>query len=207
MNYLDGTTSADGYEELVLGNTTATGTAGNAFGRIALYSNNTKGSYITAASTTTWRNHVIPATAGWLVTAGDGSTTGAGSATLPVYISTSGIATSVSANSVITNLASTSGASIYAASPRPGVTGTLPVANGGTGVSSFTANQVVMSGTSTTAALTTRAVTNNTSNTAAIANTNIPTMNTLFYTLAQINNANQTHATNVYAPTTAGTTN
>lgn len=87
------------------------------------------------------------------------------------------------------------------------VTGTLPVTNGGTGVSSFTANQVVMSGTSTTAALTTRAVTNNTSNTAATANTNIPTMNTLFYTLAQINNANQTHATNVYAPTTAGTVN
>lgn len=138
LNYQDGTTSTDGYEELVLGNTTATGTAGNTFGRIALYSNNTKGSYITAASTTAtnWPNHVLPATAGWLVTAGNGSTTGAGSASVPVYISTSGIATSVSANSVITNLASTSGASIYAASPRPGVTGTLPVANGGTGVTS-----------------------------------------------------------------------
>jgi hypothetical protein len=34
---------------------------------------------------------------------------------------------------MLTNLASTTAASILAASPRPGVTGTLPVANGGTG--------------------------------------------------------------------------
>lgn len=142
LNYQDGTTSTDGYEELVLGNATTTGTAGNAFGRIALYSNNTKGSYITTAPTTAWPNHVLPATAGWLVTAGNGSTTGAGSANVPVYISTSGIATSVSANSVITNLASTSGASIYAASPRPGVTGTLPVGHGGTGSTTQTASRM-----------------------------------------------------------------
>lgn len=112
------------------------------------------------------------------------------------------------AKTIQTNLASTSSASFDgSADITPGVTGILPVANGGTGVSSFTANRVIMSGTSTTANLTTRAVTNNTSNTAATASTNIPTMNTLFYTLAQINNANQTHATNVYAPTTAGTAN
>ena len=84
--------------------------------------------------------------------------------------------------------------------------GTLPVAQGGTGATSFTADSVVISGSTTTSALTTRAITNNTSNTAAINNnTNIPTMNTLFYTLAQINNANQTHATSVYAPTVGGT--
>lgn len=62
-------------------------------------------------------------------------------------------------------------------------TGALPVANGGTGAASFTANCVVMSGSSTTAALTTRAVTNNTSSTAIAANTNIPTMNTIYYGL------------------------
>lgn len=59
--------------------------------------------------------------------------------------------------------------------------GTLGVARGGTGASSFTANCIIMSGSSTTAALTTRAVTNNTSTTALAANTNIPTNNTVYY--------------------------
>ena len=83
----------------------------------------------------------------------------------------------------------------------------IPVSSGGTGASSFTANSLIISGSTSTSALTTRSITNNTSNTAASASTNIPTMNTLFYTLAQINNANQTHATSVYAPTSAGTAN
>ena len=37
--------------------------------------------------------------------------------------------------SMLTNLASTAAAGIFQASPRPGVTGTLPIANGGTGAS------------------------------------------------------------------------
>lgn len=42
--------------------------------------------------------------------------------------------TGVTANpSMLVNLASTTAASVFAASPRPGVTGILPVANGGTG--------------------------------------------------------------------------
>lgn len=40
---------------------------------------------------------------------------------------------------MLTNLASTSAASVFAASPRPGVTGTLPVARGGTGVTTLAA--------------------------------------------------------------------
>ena len=85
---------------------------------------------------------------------------------------------------------------------------TLPVSNGGTGKTSFTANSIIMSGSTTTAALTTRAVTNNTSN-AAITNnnTNIPTMNTIYYGLVTVNNASQTRATGIYAPTSAGTAN
>lgn len=39
--------------------------------------------------------------------------------------------------SLLVNLASTAAASVFAASPRPGVTGTLPVARGGTGVTSL----------------------------------------------------------------------
>lgn len=59
-------------------------------------------------------------------------TSSAGSANRPVYFS-SGKPVAVSDNSVITNLESTTGASIYAAAPRPGITGTLGPANGGTG--------------------------------------------------------------------------
>ena len=87
---------------------------------------------------------------------------------------------------------------------RP-LNGAVPVNVGGTGATSFTADSVIVSGSTTTAALTTRAITNNTSNTAATASTNIPTMNTLYYTLAKINNADQTHATSIYAPTAGGT--
>lgn len=336
INWSAGTTSTIGYEELVIGNTTASGNEGNAIGRIALYSSSTKGSYITAAATSasTWPNHVLPATAGWLVTAGNGSSTGAGSAYVPIYVSTAGIATACSQPSMLVNVGSNTAANVFAASPSPGVTGTLAVGNGGTGVSeltagyaligdgtnavkfreirnntsqgalgwtaaatdttlvttntiaywngayqgttsnlkylgtvvggtwqastigvayggtgltsspsmlvdlgsetadtilkaspkpgvdgtlpvkhggtgatSFTKNCVIMSGSSTTAALTTRAVTNNTSNTAVTNNTNIPTMNTIYYGLAVINNASQTRGVSIYAPTTAGTQN
>lgn len=72
--------------------------------------------------------------------------------------------------------------------------GTLGVARGGTGASSFTANSVVMSNTTTTGALTTRSVTNNTSSTAVPANTNIPTCNTVKYGLD--NRLNRTAAVN-----------
>lgn len=84
--------------------------------------------------------------------------------------------------------------------------GTLGIARGGTGATSFTANSVIMSGSTTTSALTTRAVTNNTSATAAATGTNIPTMNTLYYALPKINNA-KTYTSNstFYAPTAGGT--
>lgn len=88
-----------------------------------------------------------------------------------------------------------------------GVNGTLSVANGGTGKSSFTANRVIMSGSSTTGQFTDRAVTNNTSNTAITASTNFPTMNTIYHGLVTVNNASQTRATGIYAPTSAGTKN
>lgn len=67
------------------------------------------------------------------------------------------------------------------------------------------ADSVVMTGAADKNSLTTRTLTNNIVNAAAVASTNIPTMNTLYYTLAQINGNDQTHATTIYAPTTAGT--
>ena len=38
---------------------------------------------------------------------------------------------------MLVNLASTAAASVFASSPRPGVTGTLPVSKGGTGVTTI----------------------------------------------------------------------
>lgn len=55
-----------------------------------------------------------------------------GSQYLPIYWTGSAFST-ITANSVLTNLGSTTAASTYAASPRPGVTGTLSIGNGGTG--------------------------------------------------------------------------
>ena len=82
----------------------------------------------------------------------------------------------------------------------------LSVAYGGTGATSFTANSIIMSGNTSTAALTTRAITNNTTNTAITnSNTNIPTMNTIYYGLATINGSSQSRAVSIYAPTAGGT--
>ena len=70
------------------------------------------------------RNRYIPHT---------NNTTGTvGTQYIPVYVN-AGTITQITTNSVLTNLGSTTAASTYAASPRPGVTGTLPIANGGTG--------------------------------------------------------------------------
>lgn len=97
--------------------------------------------------------------------------TAIGSTSKPVYIDSNGTVTALSASvgstyvpvflnsgtisvctspSILVNLGSTSATNVFAASPRPGVTGVLPVANGGTGRSSWTANQLVYSSASTT---------------------------------------------------------
>ena len=55
-----------------------------------------------------------------------------GSQYLPIYWTGSAFS-AITANSVLTNLGSTTAASTYTASPRPGVTGTLGIENGGTG--------------------------------------------------------------------------
>lgn len=76
------------------------------------------------------RNRYIPHT---------NNTTGTvGTQYIPVYVN-AGTITQITANSVLTNLGSTTAASTYAASPRPGVTGTLPIANGGTGATTAAA--------------------------------------------------------------------
>lgn len=61
---------------------------------------------------------------------------------------------------------------------------TLGVGKGGTGKTSFTANQAIISGSTTTGAFTSRAITNNTATSTAITgSTNLVTMNTLRYAI------------------------
>lgn len=70
--------------------------------------------------------------------------------TLPVNKGGTGI---TSNPSMLTNLASTSADTVFKASPRPGVTGILPVANGGTGKNTLQATRNAMGLGNTTGAL------------------------------------------------------
>lgn len=62
--------------------------------------------------------------------------TAVGSSTKPVYLNSDGKAVALDNNSALVNLSSTNSANMYASDPRPGVTGILPVDNGGTGANS-----------------------------------------------------------------------
>ena len=112
------------------------------------------------------------------------------------------------ANTAPTWKATANGAA-YATSSNGALTfGTLPVAQGGTGTTSFTANSVVISGSSTTSALTTRSITDSSSASAISTNTSIPTERDIYYGLPTINNSHSyTSSTTIYAPTEGGTAN
>lgn len=69
-----------------------------------------------------------------------------GSIYIPIWID-GGALKQITENSVLTNLASTTAVSTYAASPRPGVTGILGAANGGTGNNTYVANRLIYSET------------------------------------------------------------
>ena len=49
----------------------------------------------------------------------------------------------ITSPSLLVNLASTSAANVFQSSPRPGVTGILPVSQGGTGKASLTAKSLL----------------------------------------------------------------
>ena len=69
---------------------------GGKMGGITLYSaRNTYYANIKPTSVNASRNWFLPNTSGWLVTAGNGSSTGAGSENIPVFINTSGVATAI----------------------------------------------------------------------------------------------------------------
>jgi hypothetical protein len=74
-----------------------------------------------------------------------------GSTYVPIWWN-AGVPTAVTANSMLTNLGSTTGVSVFQQNPRPGVTGTLGVGNGGTGKTSWTQWGVLYASASNTLA-------------------------------------------------------
>ena len=88
-NIVAGTTSAQGYDSIYLGNSTASGTAGNSAGRILLYSSSTSYHLLIGAATTSVATHTLPATTGTILNTGTTSitavqTSGAHIATLKI---------------------------------------------------------------------------------------------------------------------------
>lgn len=86
--------------------------------------------------------------------------------------------------------------------------GTLPIAQGGTGVTSFTKNQVILSdNTNGTTGLTSRAYSDSTSAGAlSSTSTNFVTERDVYYGLPTLNNAhNYSSSSTYYAPTAGGT--
>lgn len=87
-----GTTSNTGTIDFVLGNSKNSTTNNNSEGQIFLYSSNTNGHWIKPTSVTTVnKEHYLPAESGWLVTGGNGTSTGVGGNQQPVYLDDTGV--------------------------------------------------------------------------------------------------------------------
>lgn len=71
VNFKNGTASAEGNIELILGNSTATGTAGNKTGWLCLYSPGTSYHMIKPASTNSALTHTLPAVSGTILNSGN----------------------------------------------------------------------------------------------------------------------------------------
>ena len=64
-------------------------------GYIRIYGDKTKYHQISPTSNTANYTHYLPNATGWMVIAGDGTSTGAGSSSQPVYINANGVATAI----------------------------------------------------------------------------------------------------------------
>lgn len=84
------------YSYIYIGNNkNVSSTSAHSEGRIRIYSAATSYHQIAGTSTTSAYTHYLPNSTGWVVTAGNGTSTGAGSSTQPIYISTAGVATAI----------------------------------------------------------------------------------------------------------------
>ena len=143
--------------ELVLGNAIKTTSTGGQFGQLALYSIGTNGTYLKSeANDTDWYTATLPAKTGTLVMLKDNSGPISTTATaIAIYSDTTGtldnsLATidasgNITATSFIGDLIGDVTGDITGTASN--VTGTIAVANGGTGTTSFTDSCVIVPST------------------------------------------------------------
>ena len=92
--YIDtlGTTSKSGLSYMLIGNKSSATTAGNARGRLYLGKTGEAWHIILGESNNSTNHyHYLPDTTGWIVTAGDGTSTGQGGTEQPVYVNATGV--------------------------------------------------------------------------------------------------------------------
>lgn len=107
MNYEEGTTESVGTGALVIGNAIGSGTAGNAKGMAIIYGESTVASRVISNASSSSKTVVIPNKSGWIAIGGDGSETGVGTVSKPVYMKKDGtLAQVTSINSDLITLTS-----------------------------------------------------------------------------------------------------
>lgn len=94
-----GTTSVDGEARFQIGNGTASGTAGNAYGRLMIYNTDSTYKYLRTDTSNTSGTCYLPS-AGTAYLIGASSTDAVGGSTRPVYVSDTGIATAITSLAV-----------------------------------------------------------------------------------------------------------
>lgn len=88
------TASTAAYSDLKIGNNAnVTTTSAHSEGRLYLYSANVGAHILRATSSASDITHYFPNSTGWIATGGNGTSTGVGNGTTPVYLSTSGVLT------------------------------------------------------------------------------------------------------------------
>lgn len=120
---LEGTTSALGLSQFILGNGTASGTAKNSEGSLSLYGSNTGSSTLKAKSQTSNYTQYLPSANGTLVYHTTGSAIG--STSLPVYVDAAGKVTACTASFLTTGNYATTLDSSYVKKAGDTMTGKL----------------------------------------------------------------------------------
>lgn len=139
---LEGTTSTTGYGGIYLGNSTASGIAGNKYGFIRMYASNSNFTTILSQGNGN-RDFYLPNYAGTMYAIHAGNNNAVGAGDKPVYIA---------ANGRVTAFSSTIGGStrpVYINAGTVTAITAVGTAYGGTGNTSFTGNRLVWSETAT----------------------------------------------------------
>ena len=96
--------NTNNYAMVRIGNANKKSVANNhAEGQLYIYSAENGAHMVRGTSITSNITHTLPSTAGWVATGGNGSSTGAGSNSLPVYLDTAGILQPITINSTTRN--------------------------------------------------------------------------------------------------------